>query len=86
MSFITWIAIYIMVWFIVLMPILNSGTTTLSQAGEKPTDGSDLASPVKPDLKRKFILTSQISAGIVLCMLLAYAILSLAPFQKLFNA
>jgi len=84
MSIATWIAIYIMIWFVVLMPVINSGVKNLMEVGEKPTDGSDISAPKMAGLLNKFKLVSLITLGIWLGLLVIYGFTAEAPFQNLF--
>ena len=45
-----------------LFAILPIGVTTYAEAGIKVTDGGDPGAPVNPNLKRKFITTTWVSA------------------------
>ena len=56
---ITMFAIYIVVWWVVLITVLPLGTS--SETHEPPTDGSQWVAPRTPDLKRKFITTTWVS-------------------------
>ena len=55
------IAIYLTVWWMVFLMILPIGVISHAEAGIKPVDGADPASPVDPKLKKKFITTSWVS-------------------------
>lgn len=56
----TIVAIYIVCWWVVLFTVLPLG---MSQEGrERPTDGGDWGAPDNPNLKRKFITTTWVSA------------------------
>ena len=56
------IALYLTIWWTVLFAILPIGVTTYAEAGIKVTDGGDPGAPVNPNLKRKFITTTWVSA------------------------
>jgi len=56
----TIIGIYLVCWWTVLFAVLPIGMN--QQAQEKPTDGSQWGAPVNPQLKRKFITTTWVSA------------------------
>lgn len=56
----TLVAIYLTSWWIVLFMILPLGST--EQAQEPPTDGAQWGAPTNPNLKRKFITTTWVSA------------------------
>ena len=57
---ITMAAIYITCWWTVLFAILPLGMNQRDQA--RPTDGAQWGAPVNPDLKRKFLTTTWVSA------------------------
>jgi predicted secreted protein len=59
---VTSIAIYLVIWWVVLFTILPLGVTSHADAGIDPGDGGDPGAPVNPNLKRKFITTSWVSA------------------------
>jgi len=59
---ITGISIYLTIWWTVLFAVLPLGSQSYAEAGIKVTDGGDPGAPVKPNLKRKFITTTWISA------------------------
>lgn len=62
MGVLTGFAIYLTVWWTVLFVILPLGTVTHAEAGIDTSDGTDPGSPVNPNLKRKFITTTWVSA------------------------
>lgn len=57
---VTMVAIYLTVWWTALFAILPLGMNQKDQ--EKPTDGAQWGAPVEPNLKRKFITTTWVSA------------------------
>ena len=57
----TMVGIYIIVWWTVLFAVLLLGTSQEDHS-KPPTDGSQWGAPDKPDLKRKFITTTWVSA------------------------
>ena len=59
---VTSIAIYLVLWWVVLFAILPLGVTSHADAGIDPGDGGDPGAPINPNLKRKFITTSWVSA------------------------
>lgn len=61
MGWITWIAIYFTVWWVVLFAVLPVGVRRV----EQPELGHEAGAPAQPHLKQKFIWTSVISALIV---------------------
>jgi len=62
MDFETSIAIYLIVWWLVLFSVLPVGAISHAEAGIKTPGGGDPGSPIDPQLKRKFIRTTWISA------------------------
>lgn len=65
---ITLLAIYIIVWWVVLFVVLPLGMNQGER--ERPTDGSDWGAPARPDLKRKFITTTWVAAIVWLVLVL----------------
>jgi predicted secreted protein len=60
----TSVAIYLIVWWVVLFSILPVGAVSHAEAGIPTPGGGDPASPVDPQLKRKFIRTTWVSGAI----------------------
>ena len=58
----TSVAVYLIVWWVVLFSILPLGVVSHAEAGVTPPGGGDPASPVDPRLKHKFIKTTWVSA------------------------
>ena len=58
----TAIAIYFVVWWIVLFAILPLGVKNAHEAGETTLEGNEPGAPVDPQLGRKAIITSLVSA------------------------
>ncbi|MBC6980747.1 DUF1467 family protein [Caulobacter sp. 17J80-11] len=58
----TLVAIYLVVWWTVLFAVLPLGTKTHAEMGIDLKDGGDPGAPVNPNLKRKFITTTWVSA------------------------
>ena len=56
----TMFAIYIVCWWVVLFAILPLGMN--QGARDRPTGGADWGAPEVPNLKRKFITTTWVSA------------------------
>jgi predicted secreted protein len=61
MSLFTQVSIYLTIWWTVLFAILPIGVTSHAEAGVDP-QGGDPGAPVNPNLKRKFITTTWVSA------------------------
>ena len=70
MSVFTAVFVYIVIWWTVLFAILPLGVKSYHQSGVEPPAGCDPGAPVQPNLVRKFITTSWVSA-IVLALLWA---------------
>ena len=64
----TIIAVYLILWWTVLFAVLPLGTTSFAEAGVDP-EGGDPGAPVNPNLKRKFITTTWVSALLLLVVL-----------------
>lgn len=58
----TAIAIYLIIWWVVLFTILPLGVTSHAEAGIDKGDGGDPGAPVDPKLKKKFFTTTWVSA------------------------
>ena len=56
------ISIYFVVWWTVLFAVLPLGSRSHYQAGIEVPGGGEPGSPVNPNLKRKFITTTWVSA------------------------
>ena len=79
------ISIYLVVWWTVLFAVLPLGTRTYAEMGIEVKDGGDPGAPVNPNLKKKFITTTWVSAVIVGLMLLVFhfRLLDLIPMPKI---
>jgi len=58
----TSLATYLIVWWVVLFSVLPVGVISHAEAGIKTPGGGDPGSPVNPQLKRKFLTTTWVSA------------------------
>lgn len=58
----TAIAIYLVIWWVVLFTILPLGVTSHAEAGIDKGDGGDPGAPVDPKLKKKFFTTTWVAA------------------------
>jgi predicted secreted protein len=56
------LAIYFIIWWVTLFAVLPFGVRNAAEAGETVQEGHDPGAPVKPDLLRKAIITTLISA------------------------
>jgi predicted secreted protein len=69
---VTMIGIYLICWWTVLFAVLPLG---MSQEGqERPTDGAQWGAPAHPNLKKKFITTTWVSALVWALIMLLIAI------------
>lgn len=59
---ITAFAIYLTIWWTALFVILPIGVRSYHEMSIDPGDGGDPGAPVNPNLKRKFITTTWVSA------------------------
>ena len=57
----TTLAVYATIWWTVLFAVLPLGTRSYAEMGLDP-EGGDPSAPVNPNLKRKFITTTWVSA------------------------
>jgi len=75
------ISIYLVVWWTVLFAVLPLGTRTYAEMGIEVKDGGDPGAPVNPNLKRKFITTTWVSAVIVgvFWLVIHFKLISLVP-------
>ena len=63
MSLATSIAIYFIIWWVVLFAVLPWGVRSQDEQGTI-TPGSDPGAPAIPNLKRKLIWTTIVAAGV----------------------
>ncbi|MEA1651904.1 DUF1467 family protein [Nitrospirillum sp. BR 11164] len=80
MSLVTLVAIYFTLWWVVLFAVLPVGV----RRDDSPQKGNDPGAPVFPDLKRKFIWTSLISA-VILGLVWAVFHFGLINYDRLFD-
>jgi predicted secreted protein len=66
MSVLTFVFIFVLVWWIVIFTVLPFGNA----APEKPEIGHAASAPANPRMKQKFILTSLIALAITTIMAL----------------
>ena len=62
MDLMTSIGAYLILWWTCLFAILPVGARSHWEAGAPVPGGGDPSSPVNPDLKRKFVTTTWVSA------------------------
>lgn len=56
------VSVFLVIWWTVLFTILPLGVKSHHEAGVEVPGGGDPGSPVNPNLKKKFITTTWISA------------------------
>ena len=62
MGWMTSFSVYFIIWWVVLFIILPLGIRSHAEAGTIPIPGADPGAPVNPNIKRKFITTTWVSA------------------------
>ena len=62
MSWFTAICVYLTIWWIVIFAVLPLGSKSFAEAGLDPGPGCDPGAPVNPNLWRKAITTTWVSA------------------------
>jgi predicted secreted protein len=67
---VTCIAVYLTIWWTTLFAVLPLGNRTFKEMGIEPPPGADPGAPVNPNLKRKFITTTWVSALVMAALLL----------------
>jgi len=78
----TGVFIYLTIWWTALFVILPLGAVSHAEAGIDKGDGGDPGAPVNPNLKRKFITTTWVSA-IVFGLLWLVIHFQLIPLPRL---
>ena len=78
----TGIAIYLVIWWTALFAILPLGVRSHAEMGIPVPGGGDPSSPVNPNLKRKFITTTWVSAILfaILWLVLHFHLITLPRF------
>ena len=76
------VSVYLVLWWVVLFAVLPLGVTTHHDAGIPVPGGGEPGSPVNPNLKRKFITTTWVSA-IVFVVIWAAFTFHLVPLPQL---
>jgi len=70
------LAVYFVIWWVVLFAVLPFGVRSQSEAGEV-TEGTEPGAPVLPGLMRKALITSAIAAVIFVIVWYGWANLEL---------
>ena len=78
------IAIFLTIWWTVLFAVLPWGNVTHAEAGIEKGDGGDPGAPVNPMLKKKFLQTTVIAAGIfvVLWVIVYFKLVTIPPLAR----
>jgi predicted secreted protein len=78
------IAIYLTIWWTTLFAILPIGVRSHAEEGIPTPGGGDPASPVNPNLRKKFFTTSWVSAILfaVLWAVLRFHLVTLPSFPN----
>ncbi|GAA6157177.1 DUF1467 family protein [Pyruvatibacter sp. HU-CL02332] len=83
------IAIFGLIWFLVLFAVLPFGVRTSAEAGDTLVEGAAESAPAKPQLLRKVLITTGISLAIwsVAFAVLEYRLIALddVPFLPRFE-
>ena len=73
MSLFSALAIYFIIWWMVLFFVLPFGVRSQHEAGEV-TPGSDHGAPYRPQMARKFAITTAIAAAVFAAVYIAFAV------------
>jgi predicted secreted protein len=71
MSIFTALAIYFVIWWIVLFAVLPWGVRSQHESGEM-TPGTDPGAPVLPDIKRKLVWTTIVATVVFAAWFVVY--------------
>lgn len=63
MNIVTGLVLYALIWFMTLFIVLQVGVTSQSEAGAR-VRGTHGSAPEKPQLKRRFLVTTGVAAAI----------------------
>jgi len=78
------IAAYLVIWWVTLFAILPLGVKSYAEMGLPVPGGGDPSAPVNPNLKRKFITTTWVSAIVfaVIWAALRFHLVELPPLPS----
>ena len=81
---ITAFAVYLTLWWTVLFAVLPLGNRTYHEDGVKVTDGGDPGAPINPNLKKKFITTTWVSAvaWLIIMAIIKFGLITLPPLAQ----
>jgi predicted secreted protein len=71
MSIFTALAIYFVIWWVVLFAVLPWGVRSQHESGEM-TPGTDPGAPVLPDIKRKLVWTTIVATVVFAAWFVVY--------------
>ena len=71
MSIFTAVAIYFVIWWVVLFAVLPWGVRSQHESGEM-TPGTDPGAPVLPDIKRKLVWTTIVATVVFAAWFVVY--------------
>jgi predicted secreted protein len=71
MSWLSFAAIYLLVWTATLFAVLPIGVRTPDETGDDKVKGQADSAPIRPMIGRKLLLTTAISAVIMAALVLA---------------
>ena len=82
----TGIAIFLTIWWTVLFAVLPLGNRTYAEEGIEVPGGGDPAAPVNPNLKKKFITTTWVSAvlWLIVFVTIKFGLITLPPLATTF--
>jgi predicted secreted protein len=80
-----WVSCYLVVWWTVLFTILPLGVRSHDEEGTERHPGADWGAPANPNIKKKFLTTTWISA-LVLAVLFVVVEFGLIPLPNLGSA
>jgi len=81
---ITSFAVYLTLWWTVLFVVLPLGSRSYADEGLQVKDGGDPGAPVNPNLKKKFITTTWVSAvlWVILMIVLKFGLITLPELAR----
>jgi predicted secreted protein len=71
MSIFTALAIYFVIWWVVLFAVLPWGVRSQHESGEM-TPGTDPGAPVLPDIRRKLVWTTMVATVVFAAWFVVY--------------
>ena len=68
MGWFTGIMVFIILWWLIFFTMLPTGVKTAHEAGEEAGEGHATSAPVKPEMRRKLLMTT----GLTIVLFLLY--------------